>query len=675
MKHFLVLLFIGYCNLSFSQNLPPVAVDDTIYYSFSEVHEFDSIKITATFMGNDSDPNGNTLRLHDIIYSGPNTLLPFNPTNQVLWLTYWPSIDFSGTETYQYVIRDNGTPIMYDTGTVTMIINPRDYAVLDANNIHPTVSKDVLFSSMSGTSQGFEAPVGSGVHSIFAANLWISGSNNGVTHSNLRDFGATHLSNSGPVSDISHTGSLPVSEWDRVWKVSKHQIDYHLANWNTQGYQPPQELLDWPAHGIIIKGEEQFLAPYEDVNHDTLYNPYDGDYPIIKGDQAIYFIYNDGGSTISISPMLSEVHGMAYAFSCQDSALLNTIFVDYKIYNRSQNTYDSTFVGMWSDMDIGHASDDYLQCDVMRNLYFMFNGDDFDDATGFSNGYENHPAAQGVVLLKGAKMDDDGTDNNFGIGLNETVNGSGFGDAITDNEHWGLERFMYYTNSTSANGDPRTEEDFNHLLKGRWKDGTSLFHGGSGHMNGGASTTPAKYMFPGTSDTYNYGTGGVPVSVWNEVTAGNAPGDRRGMGSTGPVTFAPGDEIELTFAFVFGRDYVNTGAQAGVTNMLERVDSIQSYYDQGMLSACGFPLTVNETKTLVNDITIYPNPTHNWFTIRQLKAQKVAIEVLDSSGRLIISKSSNSQEITIDLTPFSNGIYLIKINSEEEVSYQKVIKK
>jgi hypothetical protein len=45
---------------------------------------------------------------------------------------------------------------------------------------------------------------------------------------------------------------------------------------------------------------------------------------------------------------------MAYAFNNSiDSALNNTIFINYRIYNRSQNNYDSLYIGSFTDFDIG----------------------------------------------------------------------------------------------------------------------------------------------------------------------------------------------------------------------------------------------------------------------------------------------------------------------------------
>ena len=680
MKQLLLLLFFGITLNSFAINHAPVALNDTLYFSYAEIHEADSFLMYLTFLDNDSDPDGDHIHISDIIYSGANDLLPSVLNNRVLWLFYYAQPNYSGTETFQYILNDDGTPVLQDTATVTIVVMRKGYEQLNVNNVKATIKKDVLFSSPTGSSPGFETPINSGISSIFSSNIWISGLNNGVVQSNIRKFGGhtytgTQTSNNGPVSTNSHTDSLFNTKWDRVWKVSQRNIDYHILHWTEDDYVPSSALLDWPGHGNILLGEAQFLAPYVDVNQDSLYNPFDGDYPIIKGDQAIYFIYNDGNSPISITPMITEVHGMAYAFRCQDSALQNTIFVDYKIYNRSSNTYDSTYIGMWSDMDVGNSNDDYMQCDVMRNLFFMFNGDDFDEPNGASPGYKAHPGSQGVIILKGAKKDSDGLDNPFGILAEESVNGKGFGDGISDNEYWGLSYFTFFTNSNSALGDPQNELEHYNFLHGKWKGGDDFVYGGLGFPNGGQQIT-SRYAFPDSSDIYFYGTNGQTVTPWNEYNTGNAPGDRRGVGSTGPFTFKPGESIELSYAFVFGRDYSTTGAQAGVNVMLERVDSVQSYYNQGLLQACGFPLSVqNQSEENKKELLIYPNPTQNIFYIKQQSAQKIQIEVIDATGKIVLHSSGQDLIESIDLTEFTNGLYFIKVRSEGKVTVQKLIKK
>ncbi len=548
------------------------------------------------------------------------------------------------------------------------------YEYLSINNIKATISKNALFVDPSRIGKGFESPKNNGVNSIYGANIWISGLHNGSVYSNIRTYGSDlglYSGNSGPVSNTSHTDSLFNTKWDRVWKVSAHQIDWHKNHWNDMGYQVPQELLDWPAHGNIVKGESANLAPFVDYNNDQTYNPYDGDYPLIKGDEAIYFIYNDGYSKISLHPMYTEVHGMAYAYGCGDSALMNTIFVDYKIYNRSNKTYNSTRVGMWSDIDLGYAQDDYVECDVDRSMFFVYNGNDYDLE------YLDNPGAQAVMLLKGAKQDDDGIDNNIGIGAGETVNGIGFDDGIIDNEYWGMEYFQYYKNGLGSNpavSGPQLELDYNYYLSGRWKDGSHVVHGADGHHSS-VSQNPinTKYMFPDNSDSQNYGTGGIQVPVWNDPLV-HFPGDRRGVASTGPVTFAPGDAIELTYAFVLGRDYNVTGAQAGVDVMLERVDSVRSYYAQGKLTPCGFPLSVDHKDPEIG-MEIYPNPTRNIVYVNLEKSENVRIDILDAAGKVLQTRKVNQSNVTIDLAQFSNGIYFIKVHSKDKVSVERIVKR
>ena len=99
MKQILLLSLLITTFFAFGANDAPITVDDTIYFTYAQVHEFDSLRIMPTFLANDTDPNGQSIKLHDIIYSGANSFVPFSPTNQVLWITYKTSPNFDGIET------------------------------------------------------------------------------------------------------------------------------------------------------------------------------------------------------------------------------------------------------------------------------------------------------------------------------------------------------------------------------------------------------------------------------------------------------------------------------------------------------------------------------------------------------------------------------------------------
>ncbi len=76
----------------------------------------------------------------------------------------------------------------------------------------------------------------------------------------------------------------------------------------------------------------------------------------------------------------------------------------------------------------------------------------------------------------------------------------------------------------------------------------------------------------------------------------------------------------------------------------------------------------------INDaIQIYPNPTKNRMALKTIKPFS-QIQLIDVQGRVIATVYKNSNEIEIDMNNFSDGIYLIKIISENKIETRKIIK-
>ena len=699
MKNILLILSLSIITLfSFGQNNPPVAVNDTFYVTFNEtVSIVQSSGITSAgnpvgFLNNDSDPDGNRFFIDSTIYNGAGTYS--DSLDEVIantlhrnYIDYSPSLNFWGIDSIIYIIFDNGIPVMYDTATIYLFVKRPEYETIDLNNINASFGLNLLFSNPNSL-PGFEVPKGSSSHSIYGGNLWVSGSNQGSIYLDASTFGnyttpnslSTFSSRSGPIMNASSYKNYDF-KWDRLWKITSAEIDYHISNWNSGGYQPIEVIANWPAHGDVSKGQALDLAPFVDNNNDNLYNPLDGDYPLIKGQQAIYSIYNDhiNGLQTNGSPMVKETHYMAYVYNCpSDSAIDNTLFLDYTIYNRSNLTYDSTYVGMWTDFDIGNFDDDFVGCDVNRSAYYGYNGDGNDDSANGSIGYGIHPPAQGVVFLKGVKQDDDGMDNAVGVNPNETVNGLGFGDGIDDNENWGMEHFVYYNAGGGVQGDPNNDLDYHNYLSGKWRDNSQMVFGGTGHYSSGG-TISAKYLFPGDSDPLLYGTHGVTTnpSTWSEITENNSAADRRGVGSTGPFTFEPDSSISITLAYVFGRDYQTTGNQVGVVVMQERIDSIRSYYLNDFSSVCGGSLATS-LKTEVrkeDDILISPNPFNAQFTINyKVQNNTALLEIYNIIGEKIQTKTITNNLTLVDLRTQTNGFYFVTITDGANRVSKKVVK-
>ena len=391
----------------------------------------------------------------------------------------------------------------------------------------------------------------------------------------------------GPVMDSVYY--KPEREkWNRVWKVKKSDVDYHRAHCFDPGYVASHTITSWPGNGDTTKGQAKILAPFKDWNNDGIYDPYAGDFPLIKGEETVFFIFNDDCDVHKDSEgkkLRIEVQAMAYASDCsEDSALWNTVFLNYKIINRSSLTYDSAYIGLYIDTELGNGTDDYIASDVTRGAFYTYNGDSIDGTIGHLRlqDYGPNPPAQSIVFLSGAKMDDDGIDNPAGL-CDEGLNGYRFGNGIVDDEHFGLSSFVFFLGlgGFDATTCPDTAADYYNYLKGNWKDGVHMHYWGNGHPSTGGSGPACNYEFPGDSDPCNWGTMGVPVThppYWTEENAGILPYDRRGMGSTGPFTFKPGDVQEIDIAFVYGRDFTNPDELAAIPVMDQRIDSIRSYF-------------------------------------------------------------------------------------------------
>lgn len=554
--------------------------------------------------------------------------------------------------------------------------NETGIPVLNVNNINTTVYP-LGYLGYDGSVTNFLVN-GSQQSTLFANGLWIGSGE----HTAIRQFGSSGDDfQPGPLSNDGQ----PVggNDYNRVWIVSRDMIDNHLAHYTEPGYTPAESIRTWPAEDANVGHS---LAPYHDANNDGHYNPLDGDYPLIRGDKAAFSIFNDagthgesGGQALGV-----EVHCMTYAFhEPADTAMMNTVFVHYDIYNRSSNTYENTYVGMWSDFDIGYAHDDYMGCDVSQGMYYAYNGDENDGpgAGSFNGGI---PPSQGCVILGGPWQQPDGLDNpsidneawHFTPGDtlgNQAINGLGFGNSIVDDERMGMTNFTYYENSTSSiNGAPSQAGHFYNYLRSTWQNGQHVKYGRNG-INYGTSDLDCSYMFPGDSDPWHWGTDGSVPNVnpddWNEVTVGNAPGDRRGLGSCGPFTFQPSaTETEcqqLDVAYVTG--WSQTTVSQAVENLKRNVASVRRQFVLNTTDS-GRPFLYQPSTIGIADIAdtqsllVYPNPTTGLLNVVLNDGESGEVKLFDMMGRTLLSQHVEGSAV-LDLHTLPQGVYMVKIGN------------
>ncbi|MBP5573813.1 MAG: T9SS type A sorting domain-containing protein [Bacteroidales bacterium] len=543
------------------------------------------------------------------------------------------------------------------------------YSFIEANNVRGRIlgNGSLFHTGVNNEAPSWEVPKGSGLSTLFQQSLWVGGLESGQLHLAGQRFGQDGEDYwSGPLrlEDATTTPEM-VEKFSHVWNVTKAEIEAFIAHHGEAGYTVPDDILTWPAHGD--EGYANNLAPFVDVDGNGIYQPENGDYPDIKGDQCLFFIFNDsyldhtefGGEKLGI-----EVHAMVYAYATpQDEALNNTVFFDYKIFNRSDKTYTDAYVGLWNDWDVGNGWDDYVGCEVHRSATFAYNGNTVD------NYYGENPPAQVCKVLAGPFMDPDGIDNPAYDGdcasldgNAQALNGMNFGNGVVDDERLGMASFISTLNGSEDNGDPQNAAQAYNNLLGLWKEGNPMSYGGNGLE--GTVGPACHYQYPGDTDPCNVGTEGVAPNggfneaghYWTETEAGNIPNDRRGLTAMGPFTFAADamQEIEFSVITVFANEKASAFERIG-----EYIDRVASF--------SGYPTTsvMEHGETNGESLKLYPNPTHDQFNV-------------EGTGHLTVTNVLGQQVRSMEIdgiTPVKlpEGIYFLRLEQENSVKTAKVV--
>jgi hypothetical protein len=329
-----------------------------------------------------------------------------------------------------------------------------------------------------------------------------------------------------------------------------------------------------------------------------------------------------------------------------------TTFYQYKITNRSANTYHDIYIGLHSDMDLGYYKDDYVGCDSTLDAGFTYNGDLVDD---LPDGYGANPPMQDIEVLKGPLADaNDGLDNNH----NGTIDEPG--------ERCMMNHFLYFNNTADpVNGNPDTATDFYNYMKGFWRNGIQMTYGGNGY----GGTVPVNYMFSGTPYS---GTG------WSEQTAFYPPDDRRFIMSSGPFSLTPGQETTIDFAYVFTWD--STAANGLTTSIARNIADLQrikQWFDTDSFPSClVLNVGTNQIEKQNSTLNIQPNPAHDKLYIRLsspiTSPNGNTYDVIDLMGKTIVNDKLKAN--VIDIRQLPEGLYILQIYNGDKIFRTKFVK-
>ncbi|MBK7872569.1 MAG: hypothetical protein IPJ74_18745 [Saprospiraceae bacterium] len=426
------------------------------------------------------------------------------------------------------------------------------------------------------------------VSSIYAGAVWLGGvdpaGNLKLAAKTYGSSGGTSDFFSGPLNpETGKTDQETCARWDKFFVVKGNNIREHIRNFRQaqvegKDYDPdmiPTDVKGWPARGnefffdihqFDLPNTTQGLAGFWDEDGDGLYDPTQGDFPIIEirgcsfatpeeqpiPDEMVFWIYNDAGNIHSESqgdPIQMEVQVQAFTYATNDE-INDMTFQRYKLINRAIESIDSMFFAMWVDPDLGCDIDDYVGCDTTRSMAYVYNQDPVDGQTG-------SVCPQGVPTY-GSNIPILGVDY-FRGPLDE------FGEEI------GMSSFTYYNRSSGVPApvpgttDPNNAIEYYRYLSGSWRDGTPFSYGGDA------------YQEPGPLIKYAFTEAPNDLNGWSMCTQGLPSGDRRTIQASGPFRLDPGAVNELIVGVVWVPD--QTYPCPSIARLQEADDIAQALFD------------------------------------------------------------------------------------------------
>lgn len=484
---------------------------------------------------------------------------------------------------------------------------------------------------------------------ITESGLWMGGNNpNGISKLSIAYQGKSDFS----PGILSLTGQPINFLTQRVWKVTKADIDAHIADFNDNGVvdNPIPAIFGWPGRGNAsfssfnagnqLPLSTQALAPFMDVDADNQYQPQNGDHPAveIRGcatfvadiKEMYWYVYNGTHGSVSATNgagLNIEVQVTHFVFDCAENAPLgNTVFTAYRLINREDLPLENFRIGLYNTYSIGSNTDDFVGADLSNYLFYAYNGDNVDATV-----YGNTPPALGFDILR----------NPLTVGQGSMGNDTLVAVPVTVS--------IPFTPGTPLNNSAA----FN-LLNGLNPDGSAALDNG----------------LPFTG---NPAIEGDPT----EITAGNAPGPRATLTSFAPFTMMPGAQNEVICAHFYTLNPIQ--GNLGNQQLLYPFDyTIQGIFDNcltlnGPNDGCTPIPTSVWDHNVAAEVTTGPNPTTDTWTVTA-RENIQSILISDLQGRVLVQLPDIQQpSASVSLGKWPTGLYFATVITQSgAVAVKKV---
>ncbi len=388
-------------------------------------------------------------------------------------------------------------------------------------------------------------------------------------------------------------------------------------------------------------------APYVEVNGVPGYQPgWNADRPGTGNGTArpsemiftVFMDYTNCNNDIHLSelslpggtlPLGVEVQQLAYAFDAE--GFRDSYFVRYKIINKSGKNWDSTYIGLINDADLGDASDDAGGCDSIKNIGFTYNFDNNDPDYGSAPPAVGYRLLQGPVIHTGINSDTAKLPCNTLIGYKMKMMSG---------------HILFSNGGGNCYGDPgNAVQAYNYLMS---KDGC-----GNTMIN----------FTTGQPTTYKYSGDACTKTGWYDSSGT----DKRNLINCGPFNMASGDTQTVVYLFSITRGSNNNQS---VCDLLNLTDNIKNYYYDcfNLIGVTPLGNIIPKQYSLEQN---YPNPfnpvTNIVFEIP--KTDFIKVTVYDALGReikVLVSEVMNAGKYNVDWNAenMPSGIYFYRLQSD-----------
>lgn len=538
--------------------------------------------------------------------------------------------------------------------------------ILNANKIRAAVnSNGLLFHDLETGEGGFTHDDYPGIPLLKSVGFWAGGVDPGGNLKTAINAPDTNGRRDFLPGYINGFDFIPI-DFNYIASVTRIEIETHRQDFEDNGEIdfPIAAIFSWPGagnqHFQAYTGMElpDFTvaqsAPFYDDNQNGIYEPLQGDYPIVEirgscfdppltPDQIIWTTFHDqvdhtlsGGERVKLT-----VQPTIFAYDCQiNEVYASTIAIRYKISYHGQEDLDSTYFGVNVDFDLGCPTDDYIGISPDNEFVYAYNATDMDTTCGDFTGLGSAPPVLLCDFVRGP-LDENRNE------LSPLNQGMVFSQGANDNP--------------PGTQSPEVPIEYYRYISGSWRDGSPLESGGDGYQEG---TGPTNLPF---IDNPNNEVG------WSELTANNSSGDRNFIGSSEPFLLQPGAVNEYVVGFT-----VLQGVSLDTLYSQELPFHLRKYYT----GFCGYDDDCGQNPTNIEEpsapsfsaIKIYPNPATTFFNI-VLDTEKTPtkLRILNLAGQELWTTNNwqSGQAIAVDW--LESGVYFLEGHFEHEVVREKFV--